>query len=63
MERSNNSENYAHELSQGENQIIIGHGEELVRVDAIFVTDDPNLIPSAATLPLDQVINVRIVGQ
>ena len=45
VETTHGSENFAHLLSADTNQINIGHGEELARVDVIFVTDDPDKVP------------------
>jgi Concanavalin A-like lectin/glucanases superfamily/Chitobiase/beta-hexosaminidase C-terminal domain len=51
VETSNGSGAYGFSLAQGVHTVKIGHGELNVRIDALFITTDPNAAPPSLPSP------------
>jgi len=48
VETVHNTGNFGHSLTQGTHTIQVGHGEISARLDALYLTNDPNEIPPSA---------------
>ena len=51
VEVTNNSGSIGFDLNQGVHVIQVGHGEINARLDALYVTDDPNATPTPPDAP------------
>jgi len=56
VETEHNTGNFQFNLTQGNHTLQVGHGEINARLDTLFITNDPNEIPTTPTLPLPPIL-------